>query len=371
MNEDELCNHLSKKLAQTFLKIMRSRKDLTQKFAETLPEMVQTPSPITLVAPFVIGAFFPPAGAALLAAAAAKPAFNAAQKTLEIKKPTAQEIDKHIEDAKNIFRQEIDERKKREIEKILESCENPVSRLMSEISRDLNPGTASSKLHEYLDELEPYIYGGTPMCTAIISALNVLKNCSQKRKVLVIISDGQPADGNPLEDGLIAQLKQDKVSIISCFLTSEDIENPRELYSIPQESWSWPAKLMFQISSNVSNQKLPRSLQAARGWRLPQSGTSNLFLQANHPDIINEFTTLFTSLETNVDALVNILGQVKIDDILNTKLHELEKKKREAQIGGTCYAHSIATVIYLATRRIVGYDEKRPSVRGQWVFFIS
>ena len=294
----------------------------------------------------VIGIFFPPAGAIAAACAAltaasgavagSKPAFDAAQNQFQLKKPTAQEIDEHVKDAKNTFRQEIDARKKREIEKILERCEYPVRRLMSKISRDLNPGTASSKLHEYLDELEPYIYGGTPMCAALTSALGVFKNCNQKRKVLVIISDGQPADGNPVEDGLIEQLKQEQVLIISCFLTSEDIENPRELYSKPKESWSWPAKLMFQISSNVSNQKLPRSLLAARGWRLPQSGNSNLFLQANHPDIINEFTTLFTSLETNVNALVNILGQVKIDDILNTKLHELEKKKREAQIGGTC-----------------------------------
>ena len=238
---------------------------------------------------------------------------------------------------------------------------------MSEISRDLNPGTSSSKLHDYLDKLEPYIYGGTPMCAALTSALDVFKNCGHTRRILVIISDGQPADGNPLENGLIAQLKQERVLIISCFLTSDDIESPRELYSELQESWSWPAKLMFQMSSNVSNQKLPRTLLAAQGWRLPKCGTSNLFLQANHPDVINEFTTLFTSLETNVDALVNILGQIKIDDILNTRLHDLEKKKRRAQIGGTCYAHSVATVIYLATRRIVGYDEERLSVKGKWM----
>ena len=33
--------------------------------------------------------------------------------------------------------------------------------------------------------------------------------------------------------------------------------------------------------------------------------------------------------------------------------------------------YSIATVIYLATRRIVGYDEERPSVQGQWISLFS
>eukprot|EP00112_Aurelia_sp_Birch-Aquarium-sp1_P024061 Seg7435.1 transcript_id=Seg7435.1/GoldUCD/mRNA.D3Y31 product="hypothetical protein" protein_id=Seg7435.1/GoldUCD/D3Y31 len=356
IREDDLCDHLSQKMAQTFLDVMRRSKDLTQRFAKTLPDMVQTPPAFRLES-----LIMDPLG---LMERLGKSGFNAVQKEFEIKKPTAEEIDKHIKDAKDIFREEIDEQKKREIEKILGRYKNPKPRLMSEISRDLNPGTTSSKLHDYLEDLEPYIYGRTPMCAALKSALNVFKNCSQKRKILVIISDGEPTDGNPLENGRIAWLKKKQVLIISCLMTSDDIESPRELYSQLQESWSLPAKLMFQMSSNVSNQKLPRSLLAARGWRLPQSGTSNLFLQANHADVINEFTTLFTSLETNVDALVNIMGQVKIDDILNTRLHELEKKKREAQIGGTCYAHAIATVIYLATRRIVGYDEKRPSVLG-------
>ena len=262
------------------------------------------------------------------------------------------------------FNNRPDIEKQARIGNILAAHQNPKPRQMSEISRTQHAENVSTTLHGYLTTLEPYIYGEAAMCGALKLALNVFKRCRQKRKLLLIISGGQPEDGNPLDSGLIAQLKQEQVLIISCFISSNHIKNPREVFSEPQEQWSWPAKLMFQISSNVSNQKLPRSLLAARGWRLSQSGTSNLFLQANHPDVINEFTTLFMSLETNVDALVNILGQIKIDDILNTRLHELENQKREPQIGETCYAHSIATVIYLATKRIVGYDETRPSIEG-------
>ena len=252
------------------------------------------------------------------------------------------------------FNNRLQIEKQARIGNILAAQQNPKPRLIRDISKTLHADNVSAKLHGYLTTLEPYIYGRAAMCGALKLALNVFKTCRQRRKILLIISGGQPEDGNPLDSGLIAQLKQEQILIISCFMSSSDIENPRELFSEPQEQWSWPAKLMFQISSNVSNQKLPRSLLAARGWRLPQSGKSNLFLQANHPDIINEFTTLFASLEANVDALVNILGQIRIDDILNTRLHELENQKREPQIGRTCYAHSIATVIYLATKRIVG-----------------
>ena len=170
IQDGDLCNQLSQKLAQTLLDIMRRRTDLTQQFAKTLPEMVQTPS----FSSFVKN----PLGFV------GKAGFNAVQgNVVTIKKPTTQEIAAHVEDAKVIFRQEIDAQMKREIEEMLDNNENPTPRRMSEISRDLNPGTTSSKLHDCLDKLEPYIYGGTPMCAALTSALTVFKNSFQTRKI--------------------------------------------------------------------------------------------------------------------------------------------------------------------------------------------
>ena len=117
INGNDLCNQLNQKLAQTLLEIMRRRRDLTKQFAKTLPDMVQTQSLFCLATNPLD--FITRAG------------FNQVQeKVVEIKKPTTQEIAAHIEDAKNIFREEIDELTKREVEKILGRYKNPKPRLM-------------------------------------------------------------------------------------------------------------------------------------------------------------------------------------------------------------------------------------------------
>jgi hypothetical protein len=96
-------------------------------------------------------------------------------------------------------------------------------------------------------------------------------------------------------------------------LTNSHIDNPKELYSIEQRTWEKPAKLMFNMSSEVSNTEQPlRLLAKTRNWKLSTSGNSKLFFQANHPDIIKEFIEKMKRLSGGCDVLIDIIGEVNL-----------------------------------------------------------
>ena len=86
------------------------------------------------------------------------------------------------------------------------------------------------------------------------------------------------------------------------------------------------------MASEVQNQKLPRGLLTAMHWKLPLSGSCRLFLDANSPEIVKEISAIFSRLGHSTDVLLDIVGQIKLDDILNTDRRELEEEKRQQQV---------------------------------------
>lgn len=50
---------------------------------------------------------------------------------------------------------------------------------------------------------------------------------NSKEKLLIIFSDGAPSDGNPKNICEDLKCKDKEVTIVSCFLTSENIESPK------------------------------------------------------------------------------------------------------------------------------------------------
>ena len=84
------------------------------------------------------------------------------------------------------------------------------------------------------------------------------------------------------------------VRIITIFIDDQFKIEEKMLFSEENQKWSSEAKLMFRMSSDESNQsKALRILARKRGWKLSTTGKSKLFVQANSPQILEDFTENF------------------------------------------------------------------------------
>ena len=226
----------------------------------------------------------------------------------------------------------------------------------------LPPGTRASasqsslhdRIHKLLEPIKPYIYGRTPMCKALNDAKMVFRQTRATQKVLFLLSDGMSTDGLP---GPIAeQLVDSGVTIVTCFLTSTHIDNPRRLLYEADSEWGSEdgRRVLFKMSSIMKNTHTPISYLVDANWELPLAGQSRLFIQANSLDVVNEFCEIVVSqMKEHCDALVHILEKVDLATYINQTNAEFEPKQ---QHGGTCYANAIAAVFHLAMSRIVGRE---------------
>lgn len=167
-----------------------------------------------------------------------------------------------------------------------------------------------------LDDIEPYLYGGTPMCEALQSIQPLFQDQAYSSKAMMLISDGGATDGNPLTPAQV--LRDAGGTIFACLLTDSAIEEPRRLRGLNEADTKWPsaARAMFDMASTVSCDSGPIQALRRRGWKMPASGQCKLFTQANNPMIIDEFTTASQYLGTSSDALADMIGQISIDDYI-------------------------------------------------------
>ena len=193
------------------------------------------------------------------------------------------------------------------------------------------------------------------MCKALSDALDIFRSSTDPSKVLFIFSDGESTDGDPAQ--FAEQLHKNKVMVFSCLLTSENISHARRLHYELDVSWTKAQQQMFQLSSTVENTHSAMSVLLEQGWELPASGHSRLFIQANHPDVINEYSSLVQQLTRKNNALLNIIGRVSLDIYVNAAISSFEPR---LQRGGTCYAHAVAAVFHLAMQRIEGRENGVP-----------
>ena len=213
----------------------------------------------------------------------------------------------------------------------------------------------SSQLSTLTSAIEPFIYGRTPMCEAIESSLHVFNTSPHQQKVLFLLSDGESTDGDPAQ--FAQQLRDNNVLVFACLLTSQNIAHPRQLYYECDPNWTKAQQQMFELSSTVENSHSAMSILLEQHWELPASGHSRLFIQANHPDVIKEFSNVIQYIAENNDVLMNMIGRVSLDRYINAAISTFETK---LQKGGTCYAHAVATVFHLAMRRIEGRENGVP-----------
>ncbi|KFA53226.1 hypothetical protein S40293_09761 [Stachybotrys chartarum IBT 40293] len=205
-----------------------------------------------------------------------------------------------------------------------------------------------------LDDIEPYLYGDTPMCDALKSIQKLCQDQKYSSKAVILVSDGCATDGDPLPPA--QALREVGATIYACLITESTIEQSRQLRDKDQADPSWPraARVMFDLASTVTWDSKAVQYLRRRGWTLPTSGSCKLFIQANNPTIIDEFATASRHLGTSSDALIDMFGQISLDDYIqeaNRKAEVTDQKR-----GKICWAHATASVIHLASKRVVGRD---------------
>ena len=231
-----------------------------------------------------------------------------------------------------------------------------VSNLLDDLLQE-NKEASSSRVHEIIDSLKPYIYGRTPMVQALREAREVFGyNKEINPRVLFILSDGCATDGDPTQE-----LQDSNVIVVTCYFTSEPVSNPKCLVDEEDPSWSEGACVLYQMSSTMANTKEPITHLVDYGWKLALSGESRLFVRANSLDVVEEFCKVAVShLTHGVDALVHMLGRVSLATYIIKSNEDFEAQQ---QIGATCYANAIAAVFHLAMHRIVDREGGIPEFR--------
>jgi len=219
------------------------------------------------------------------------------------------------------------------------------------------------RTNELFEKVKPYIYGGcTPLMMSLNQAASLFRgNSGSQYKLLFVLSDGQPTDGDNPKDSVLSELKENEnlgVKVICCYVTRRPIREPRRLYSIMQEEWEDPAKFMFNMSSAISTQRIPRTLFVKKGWKIDiDNNETRMFFQINHPDIIDEVCDLAKQCVCSQDSLADVLSSVSLDIYINKANKDFPPSR---QIGKTCYAVASATVIHLSVMRIVGREGGYP-----------
>ena len=213
------------------------------------------------------------------------------------------------------------------------------------------------RVDELVKAVEPYIYGRTPLMKSMRHSVDLFSHSefANHKKLLFILSDGEPSDG---WDPPVQELSDLGVTIVSCFITREGLSDPRRLYSLLDESWEVPAKFMFNMSSIVTTQNLPHTVFVKKGWKIDiENNETRLFFQVNHPNVIKEVCDMARNCVLSQDALSGVLSSVDLDVYINQTNDEFRGEKQQ---GKTCYAHASAAVMHLAMKRIIGRDGGYP-----------
>ncbi|KAF3202593.1 hypothetical protein TWF192_002484 [Orbilia oligospora] len=230
-------------------------------------------------------------------------------------------------------------------------------RLQSALNK-AKPDTRSPKTSTHvdwerlLDDIEPYLYGRTPMCEALRSICPVFSSDEYSSRTLVLIPDGDSTDGDPVPS---ARTLRDAGGIIfACLLTDSTIYQPRKLLGPIDADPGWPkaAHDMFEMASTVSYESSAVQALRRRGWSMPDSGQTKLFIQANNPMVVDEFATASRNVGTGADSLSELVGQVSLDLYIKGINESAEPTDQGNR--GICWAHTTASVIHLASSGVHG-----------------
>ena len=254
--------------------------------------------------------------------------------------------------------------------------------LVSFKPRIFNVKQASDVLHGYIDEgelskersrellekVEPYIYGATPLYQAIRTATKCFEKHAptfqSHKKLLFVLSDGDPTDGGENDSAAIkkvaTRLENAGVTVVGCFVTQSKTIQPRQMFSKMNTNWDSGSKFLFSLSSTITTQSIPRTMFVKRDWSIDfENNETRLFLQVNHPDHLRDACDLARNVVCSQEALSDLLADVDLDVYINQSVRDYEAQ--EKQEGHTCYAHASATVLHLTMKRIHGPENDVPT----------
>ena len=223
---------------------------------------------------------------------------------------------------------------------------------------------STKRKQELLENVEPFIYGRTPLFESLKKATKLFEGDTSKDKLLFVLSDGDPSDGSNEDSGTIKQitskLTEAGVTIVSCFITKSKDIDPKHLFDKMQSGWETGAKFLFSLSSEVPTQHLPRAILVKRDWTIDVTNNeTKLFVQVNHPDNLREACKMAKSVVCGSDALSELLVSVHLDIYINAASKGIRAKDQGKD--KTCYAFASATVLHLAMERIHGRQGGYPS----------
>ena len=186
------------------------------------------------------------------------------------------------EEVRNKIKEEIGARIRRRL-----AAKSEVTLTLTELARTWSSGPTSLK------DAEQFIYGGTPMRQCLEQVAGRFEAEAEKlpagvHKFLVLVSDGEPTDGDPLP--ALERIQSQGVFVASCLVTDVDVTEPRRLYAEPRAEWNGAARLMFAAASVVEDDDVYRELLEGQGWAVAEK--ARLFTQINHSEMMNEFLTL-------------------------------------------------------------------------------
>jgi hypothetical protein len=167
------------------------------------------------------------------------------------------------------------------------AAKGAVTLTLTELARSWSGGPVS------FDHVEQFIFGSTPMRQCLEQVADRFATEARKlppsvHKFLVLVSDGEPTDGDPRP--ALERIRSQGVFVASCLVTDADVTEPRRLYAEPRAEWNKAAGLMFEAASAVEGDEVYRELLEGQGWSVAEK--SRLFTQINHSEMMNEFLTL-------------------------------------------------------------------------------
>ncbi|MBQ0960218.1 TIR domain-containing protein [Ideonella sp. 4Y11] len=145
----------------------------------------------------------------------------------------------------------------------------------------------------HLTNLAVDMLGSTPMREALEMVRDrfdaeLRSDAFHETSVLFLLSDGMPNRGTEAAvDALAASIKGRHHIVVSCYVTDEDITEPRRLYDRPDPHWPDGAKLMFDCASQVAAESAFTDYLLEFGWTIDRP--ARLFAQINRSDVLTEF----------------------------------------------------------------------------------
>lgn len=242
-----------------------------------------------------------------------------------------------------------------------------LERFQERINGNAGSGPDDVPKPQFLDTLQRYLYGMTPMKQSLNEALKVFHQADQftdGKHILLLISDGMSTDGNPLTIFDEALHKSSNISVATVFLTDDRHAAQRRIYDKPLDTWENDGRAtLFGMASKVSAAAHPIPVLTTLGWQIPSSGEAALFAIVCSATALEEICSMMVSVRfESADELLDVLGHWNLDEYVEYE-HERTINTPSKQLGPTCYAHAAAAVIYMALHRIVGRVEGYPTIR--------